>query len=82
MKTNKVILTSIYEIRRVKDGVATTTFREFRFTRQADWSIGKSDIRAITPALELIAEREKLNLSKFEQFEMCMDALKYSISWN
>lgn len=82
MKTNKVILTSLYEIRRIEKGVPTTTFREFRFTRQADWSIGKSDIRAITPALELIAEREKLNLSRFNQFEMCMDALKYSVSWN
>jgi hypothetical protein len=82
MKKNKAILTSLYEIRRVKDGVATTTFREFRFTTQANWSVCQSDIRSITPALELIAEREKLNLSRFEQFEMCMDALKYSVSWN
>lgn len=82
MKTNKVILTSVYEIRRIKDGVPTTTFREFRFTREANWNIGQSDIRAITPALELIAKQEKLNLTKFEQFEMCLDALKYSISWN
>jgi hypothetical protein len=79
---SKLIVTSIYEVQKVKDGEPIRYFRKYTHTQQAEFSVQSSCVRAITPALEIIAKREGLDLTRFEQFEMCLTALKHSVSWN
>lgn len=79
---SKLIINSFYKVTMIKGGRITHTYKKYSHTSCADFSVENSDIREMTPALKIIAKREHLDLTKFEQFEMCLTALKHSVSWN
>lgn len=80
--TPKMIMTSVYSLER-KQGKETMQFiRAFEYLHTSDFNIENSDVKSLIPSLLIIAKREKLNLRKYEHFEMAVDILKYSVSWN
>jgi hypothetical protein len=79
---SKLIINSFYKVVMVKGDEIVFTYKKYSHTRFADFSVENSDVREMTPALKIIAKRERLDLTKFEQFEMCLTALKHSVSWN
>jgi len=79
----KLIMESAYEIRVVREcGEKHSFFRRFKYLSSVSYSLRLTDVRTLTPHLESIAKREKLDLAKFTHFEMALDILKYQISWN
>lgn len=52
------------------------------YTQYASFCVKNSDVKEITPHLELIARQNKIDLMNYSQFEYAFDKLRQAVSWN